>query len=131
MWIYQATINAHLFASDSVGSFLSQLPGMLSPKGIQVVNSNYSSSFSTFQIQLTLQITGSGFAQPNDLKSVVDGDIYAQRGEMPMASSISAGGTTGGGGPSALNMDAFFSQNMTWILLGLGAVLVLPSLTKR
>jgi len=82
-----------------------------------------------FGVTLQLQVTGSGFASANDVASIVDHQVYVASGVMPRGSSatVTAGGTTPGGTP-ATSLAAWFEQNASWIFLGVGAVVLLPSL---
>jgi len=134
--VYRASVNAHLFASGSINTFLSALVGALQADGIQVVGSTSNSSgFSGFEIQLQLLITGAGFAKAQDVQAVIDHAVYVQRGEMPISSSISVTGIPGSAGGSgvvlpATSLTSFLEQNALWIGLGVVAVVVLPKVLK-
>jgi hypothetical protein len=131
---YQATLSVHWFASDTIGSFLSALAGALPNVGLTVANSNYSATISTFNIQLQLVVTGAGFGKAIDAQQQVDHAIWQQRGEMPMSSNISVGGSVGSGGThpgGASDITSWLEQNMTMILLALGAIVIFPAVIKK
>lgn len=131
---YQASIPAQLFSSSGVPAFLSSLNGVLGPLGIEVVGSSSSSAgLMTFTIQLQLLITGAGFAKAQDVQADVDHAVYTLRGQLPTSSSIAISGLPGAATalPSTSDIGTWIEQNMTMILLGIAAIVVLPTLVKK
>lgn len=133
--LYQASVPAQLFSSSGVPAFLSSLNGVLGPQGIQVVGSSSSSAgLMVFTIQLQLLITGAGFAKAQDVQAVVDHAVYTLRGQLPTASNISVTGVPGaatGALPSTQGIGTWIEQNMTVILLGIAAIVVLPTIVRK
>jgi hypothetical protein len=93
-----------------------------------------------FNVTLQIQVAnGQGYADPNNIISIVNHEVYVATGAMPIGSSMpivqAPGGAptpTGQPGlppppPGALpNLTTWFEQNIGWIALGIGAALVLP-----
>lgn len=134
--VYTASLNAHLFASGSINTFLSELAGAMAALGLEVVGSNSSrAGFSAFNIQLQLLVTGSGYAKVQDVKAVIDHAVYVQRGEMPLSSSVSVTGIPGSAGSGSVtlpptSLTSFIEQNALWIGLGVVAIFVLPKVIR-
>jgi hypothetical protein len=91
-----------------------------------------------FTIQLTLRVTGSGFRTPQDAVSNVEHIVQQLTGNMPQGgiSSLVSGGTGtfgagAGAGAGTPQWETFLEQNMTTIMLGLAAIVVLPALVKK
>lgn len=97
----------------------------------------------SFPVQLELLITGSGFAQPNDVRSIIDHACYLATGTMPYSSSIAvvsipasqqAGQAAAQGytpppsstPPLPQSLTQWFESNALWIGLGIAAIVVLP-----
>lgn len=121
--------------------------------GLQVINQSNDAGFSQtwvqgapFHVTLVLQVTGPGFASPNDAKSIVDHAYYTVMGGMPITSSINVSSLPGGGQiavplppgqqplapiTTASSMTSWFQQNTgTFILLAI-ALVALPPLIKK
>lgn len=136
--VYQAVVGARLFYDPS--KMLSAVNGALANQGISVTASTSSmAGLSAVNYQLTLLITGAGFGKAQDVKAIIDGAFYQQMGQMPQSSNITVtgmpAGTPGAQGatqpPPTQSMTAFIEQNMTTILLGLGALVLLPAIVKK
>lgn len=134
--VYQATIGAQLFTNPSTR--LGAIAGALANSGIQVVGTSSSAAgLSAVTVQLQLEISGAGFAKAQDVQSIVDHAFYVQDGQMPQASSISVTGLPGGTGGAVSagtigsSLASFFEQNMTTILLGIAAIVVLPQIARK
>jgi hypothetical protein len=132
---YIAQLAAQLFTSQNANQVLSGISGSLPSSGLTVINSNYSSQgLTSWTVQLTVQVTGSGFATTADAKSVIDGAFYAQMKQMPLSSTISVGGTAAAGpgaGGTAQNLAATLEQNLPWIIGGLVLIVTLPAIIKK
>lgn len=134
--VYSASLNAHLFASGSINTFLTALAGGLPDLGLQVVGSKSSTSgLSAFNIQMQLLVTGAGYAKAQDVQAVIDHLVYVQRGEMPISSSISVTGLPGSAGSGgvtlpAQSLTAFIEQNALWIGLGVVAIFIVPKVLR-
>jgi hypothetical protein len=99
-----------------------------------------------FNVTLQLQVAnGQGYGQPSDVASIVDHEVYVATGSMPAASSIPVVQPPGGPatptgqppGPGAgmppgpagpVDLTTWFEQNIGWLALGAGALLLLPKL---
>lgn len=85
-----------------------------------------------FTVTLQLLVNGPGFAQAQDAGSIVDHEVYAASGVMPLSSATTTTGMGGDGavlapGQSApVDAASWLEQNAWWIGAGLLAVLVLP-----
>lgn len=134
--VYTAALNAHLFSSGGINTFLTALAGALPALGLQVVGSSSSTSgLSAFNIQLQLLVTGAGYGKAQDIQAVIDHAVYVQRGEMPISSSIAVTGIPGSAGSGgvalpAASLSSFLEQNAMWIGLGVVAIFVLPKVLK-
>ena len=127
----------------NVNTIVSQVSQAIRGYGLQVTNSQNSGGVFTlgnFNVMLTLQVIGSGFAQAADAGSIVDHAYYTVVGRMPVASATfvqSAPGLPtpppnipGGGAPDPNapppDLTTWLESNAWWIgLLVVGAV-VLP-----
>lgn len=101
--------------------------------------------FGTTNVTLQLQVNnGQGFADPNDIISIVRHEVYVASGQFPLADSIPTVQTPGSSAPTAtgqppvtgapplpgqsIDMSAWLENNAPLLLLGVGAVLLLPML---
>lgn len=134
--VYNATIDTHFWSNES--AIVAGIAGALSQVGIQIIgqSTGSASGLGNFTVQLQLQVTGSGFTLPQDARSIVDHAIYVQTGKMPLSSGahlVSTPNTPGVSAPpgSAQSLTAWFEQNASWLFLGIGALVLLPSLIGR
>jgi len=96
-----------------------------------------------FNVSLQIQVAnGQGYAQPSDIASIVNHEVYVATGSMPVASSVPVvqapgGSPTGTGQPmgpapgvaapgTPVDLTTWFEQNIGWVALAIGAALVLP-----
>jgi hypothetical protein len=96
-----------------------------------------------FNVTLQIQIAnGQGFGSPDDVISIIRHEVYVATGAMPVADSMPivqppGGSATGTGQPfgpgagtpppgSPVDLTTWFEQNIGWLALGVGALLVLP-----
>jgi hypothetical protein len=96
----------------------------------------------TFNVTLQLQVNnGQGFADPNDIISIVRHEVYVATGQFPSADSIPTVQTPGATAPTPTGQpnvagappppgqtdwSAWFEQNAPWIALGVGALVLIP-----
>jgi hypothetical protein len=98
-----------------------------------------------FNVTLQLQVAnGQGYGNPADIASIVDHEVYVATGTMPAASSIPivqapGGSPTPTGQPAGpvpgtslpgtpVDLTTWFEQNIGWLALGAGALLLLPKI---
>jgi len=133
--VYQGTWQA--MPTLNPNSIVAQVSAALKAYGLQVVNSQSTGGALTignFNVALTLQVTGAGFAQPSDAGSIVDHAYYTVTGHMPVSSGTflqSAPGVPsnqpGGQQPGQPeSITEWFEDNAWWILALGAAALVLP-----
>jgi hypothetical protein len=132
----------------NVNTIISQVSQAVRQYGLQVVNQQNSGGALTignFNVQLTLQVTGSGFAQPGDAGSIVDHAYYSVTGHMPVFSSTVLQSGPGSSVPSLIptppgstpttappsTFTGWLEQNAMWIGIAVVAVAVLPVLVKK
>jgi hypothetical protein len=132
----------------NVNTIVSQVSAAVRSYGLQVVdqqNSGGALTIGNFNVQLTLQVIGSGFANPSDAGSIVDHAYYTVTGHMPVFSSTvlqSAPGTPipslvptpPGSSPAVApptTFTAWLEQNAMWVGLGVVAIVVLPVVAKK
>ena len=91
----------------------------------------------TFNVTFVLQVSGPGFAQASDAGSIVNHEVYAASGLMPLSSSVSVSGTgPGASGSGALpagisaptDWSTWLQDNAFLIGLGIIGAVVLPKL---
>jgi hypothetical protein len=144
---YVSTWSTSIQAGENPPSIIQAVAQTLAGQGLTVTGSDIVSQASwasglvhtswPFTVNLQIHVGDAGHAQASDVGQIVDHAAYQITGVMPTGTQASltysapAGGGGGGGGGSALNMTAFFEQNAPWLLLGLGAVLLLPALIER
>jgi hypothetical protein len=132
---------------DILRQVVSGLPGLkVLQQDIQVGAGGYiAAAFeigTQFSATLVLQVNnGMGFAQPQDAASIVDHQVYMVTGQMPLSSGASVSAMPGTFNPatvagaqtpgSALSLASWFENNAMWLLLGVGAIAVLPGLVKK
>lgn len=101
----------------------------------------------SYQVTLQLQVTnGQGFADPNDIISVIRHEVYVASGYFPLADSIPTVQVPGASSPTATgqpnvagappppgmqSITDFLEQNAMWIGLGLAAMVLLPAVMHR
>ncbi len=108
----------------------------------------------TFQVTMQLQVNnGQGFADPNDIISVIRHEVYVASGYFPQADSIptmqtpdptqpgglaapvGTGQPTVAGAPpppgSSTSITAWLEQNAAWVGLGLAALVLGPVLMEK
>ena len=85
-------------------TIIAQVSSNVSGLGLQVLNqSSDAGTYQTyvvgspFHVTLQLQVTGQGFASPNDAKSIVDHAYYTVMNAMPITSSINVVSLPAGG----------------------------------
>lgn len=132
----------------NVNTIISRVNALLGQYGLQMVSSSNSGGALTvgnFNVQLLLQVTGSGFAQPSDAGSIVDHAYYSTTGRMPVSSATvlqSSGASvptlpgipstsTASSASASSGQSSFTSwleQNAIWLLL---AAVALPAVIKK
>jgi len=122
--IYQATLSSILHSASAV---VSGMVGSLAPNGLQVVgqSTGSASGIGNFTVQLQLQVTGAGFARPQDVQAIADHAAYAQTGNMPLASQIaivSTPSTAGASLPPGTFGSTFSTLNWNTVLIGVAAI---------
>jgi hypothetical protein len=108
----------------------------------------------TFQVTLQLQVNnGQGFADPNDIISVIRHEVYVASGYFPLADAIptmqtpdptqpgglaaavGTGQPTIAGAPpppgTSTSITAWLEQNAMWVGLGLAALVLGPALMEK
>lgn len=129
--------------TTSAPSVLAQVSSLLGGHGLNVVNGSENSGLvqlsaytATLQIQVNTGI--GGFAQPNDVASIVNNAVYQVTGKMPVSASITAlqkpNASAPGGGilpAGSTGWGAWLQSNFGTIALLVVGVLVVPPLLKR
>jgi hypothetical protein len=123
--VYQATISAHAWTSEA--DLVAGMSGVLNPSGLRIVSQSTgtASGVGNFTVQLQLQVTGSGFAQPQDVQSIADHAVYVQSGSMPLSSSIGVVSTPSTSGVSVPASSLGLSTlNWNEIIIGVAALAI-------
>jgi len=136
----------------NVSTIISRVSQALRTYGLQVINSQTDGgafTLTSFNVTFTLQVTGSGFAQPSDAGSIVDHALYTVTGHMPVFSSTvlqagpgasipilvtpstPAGSSAPGSSPAGGSTLLWFEQNAMSIGLLIAAMVVLPPLIRK
>jgi hypothetical protein len=128
-------------ASDILQAVIAALPH----DGLAVVSSSttagilantkliFAEAGQSFGVTLQLRVTGPGFAYPTDAASMVNHEVYAASGLLPLASNIVGGGGSGSpASPSgAQTLTAWLESNAVWIGLAVLAITVVPALIRK
>jgi len=136
----QWTTTQNLSASD----ILQAVTSALASDGLPVVQASNDAGAQafvfgafgvTFNVTLVLQVTGPGFAQGSDAGSIVNHEVYAATGVMPLSSSVVVSSTGPGGtgtGPvpptAPTDWSTWLQDNALLIGLGIAGVVLLPKL---
>lgn len=133
----------------NVSTIISQVTNFFRQYGLQSVNVQTDGGALTvgnFNVMITLQVTGAGFAQPSDAGSIVDHGYYTATGHMPVFSStvvqsapgsgvpaLVAGGTTAPPASPSTTSSAltWLESNALWVGLGLFAIVIGPTLARK
>jgi len=142
-------------ATQTAAAVLQAVTAALTQDGFQVRNSSSDAGIwgstallgfaeeITFHVTLQLQVAnGQGFADPNDIISVIRHEVYVATGQFPSADSIPSvqvpGSTAptptgqpnvaGAPPPPSTSLTDWLNQNASWLALGVGAVVLLPML---
>jgi hypothetical protein len=137
--------------SSSPQDVLNQVSSALGSDGLNVIRSSISTSLAStaeaaltgsgtlFGISLSIRVNnGMGFAQATDVASIVNHEVYQATGHMPASSTAAIQALPGT--PEATDamkpklpgdFTTWIENNATWLLLGVGAILVLPQLVKK
>lgn len=155
--VYTGTWNTANFpAIRTPKNILDSVTGELAQFGLAVLGSDWSAGFLadlgaadlalpvSFQVTIQLQVSGSGFAHADDAKAIIDHLAYEQSGNMPNSTIAVTSAPTGAlsqpGAPlvtpgmppnSAPTFTSWLEQNALWILLGVGAIMVLPQVVRK
>jgi hypothetical protein len=132
--------------TQSAGDILQAVTSALAADGLPVVQASSDAGAKamilgafgvSFNVTLVLQVAGPGFAQPSDAGSIVNHEVYAVTGLMPLSSTVIASGTgpggSGGGTPpptAPADWGTWLQDNAFWLGLGVVAVVVLPKLLR-
>ena len=141
--LYSATWETSLHNSDPQ-DILRQVSAALGGYGLQVLGQTSNTGVggtlwaaayqaTQFQVQILLSVSGAGFNRADDVRSIIDHQVYLVTGQMPLASSINVG-SMGSGGTAALaapNLTTFVEQNAPWLFIGVAAIFILPSLIRK
>jgi hypothetical protein len=134
------------FSNPSSQDILNAVVAALENDGLEVRNSSATSGYlaSTFTATLQLQVNnGMGFADPNDVISVVRHEVFVATGSFPAADSIPTMQTPGAAGPvatgqpagpgaaAAIDWSAWLQQNIMLVGAGAAALMVLPMILGR
>lgn len=129
-WQVSATLNAN--------TIISRVVNALRTYGLAVVNMQNDAgalTLTSFNVSLTLQVQGDGFAQPSDAGSIVDHAYYTVTGHMPVFSSTvlqSSPGSTSlfpASTPTAAvpqSTSQWLQSNAWWLVLAGVAAIALP-----
>lgn len=129
--------------NQSAGDIMQAVTSALASDGLPVVQASSDASTKafilgafgvTFNVTLVLQVAGSGFAQESDAGSIVNHEVYAATGLMPLSSSVMVSSTgpggSGGGSPPAppgapTDWGTWLQSNAWWIAAAaIGAAVV-------
>ena len=123
---------------------LASVVAALNRDGLHVISSSSDASFwgtqfagHSFNVTIQLQVSnGVGFAKPNDVASIVDHEAYVANGAMPQGSSISVTNTPSTwsenpSGYSATDLTTWLENNLLWIGLAIGGIVLVPKVLSR
>jgi len=144
------TGNWSVTLTQSMNSIIAAVRAAIAGYGLQVGNVNCpacssvtpssvlaSAGIQSFQVQLQILVTGTGFAQPSDAGSIVDHAFYTVTGKMPTSSSTTVQQLPGVAGAAGVppaapsqSITSWLEQNALWIGLGIGAIVLVPRLMR-